>query len=115
MADRTLQLSESVQGTADGSGGLRLSVGPNHPGTRWQVRSVALSGSVVDPSPTAKLYLGATPNPGAYLGGTYDGAADSTDLAVTLYPGQVLTVVWDGAAAGAVLTMAVLGDLVAEV
>jgi len=104
-----LQLNESAQGTVGASGSLRLSLGPNRPGQTWQVRTVALSATVADPSPTAKVYLGSAPNPGAYLGGTYDGAADSTDLDVTLYPGQQLTVEWTGSAVGNVCTVSLIG------
>ena len=112
MTDRELQLNESRSGAVPASGVVRLTIGPNRPGTRWQVRTVALSATVADPMPQAKVYLGSTASAGAYLGGTYDGAADSTDLDVTLHAGQQLLVEWTGATPGDTCTVSVLGTLV---
>ena len=111
MADITRQLSESAQVVlgADGAGTVRL--GPRMAGVRWLPRTVAVRCDVLDTEmPRFTLWLGGV---GAdQLGSTYTGAADSTDVSLTLHSGQYLVGEWAGGAPGAVATMSVVGETI---
>lgn len=103
-----LQVSGSV--VLDGSGGGSVQLGPQIAGTSWQPTA---AGVLVAPVSTTvvsnfKLYNGAA-QPQNFIGGTYTGDNNSAGLAVTLYPGQVLTGVWTGGNPGATATLTLSG------
>jgi len=103
-----LQVSASV--VLDGSGNGSVQLGPQIAGTSWQP---AAAGVLVSPVSTSvvsqfKLYLGAA-QPQNFIGGSYTGDSNSAGLAVTLYPGQVLTGAWTGGNPGATATLTLSG------
>jgi hypothetical protein len=103
-----LQVSGSV--VLDGTGGGQVQLGPQIAGTSWQP---AAAGVVVAPVSSTvvslfKLYNGAA-QPQNFIGGSYTGDNNSAGLALTLYPGQVLTGVWTGGNPGAVATLTLNG------
>jgi hypothetical protein len=103
-----LQVSGSV--TLDGSGNGTVQLGPQIAGVSWQPTA---AGVLVAPASTSvvslfKLYLGQA-QPQNFIGGSYSGDSNSAGLAVTLYPGQVITGVWTGGNPGATATLTLSG------
>lgn len=107
-----LQLRESAFVTLSGAGAGVARIGPRQAGARWDLRTVTLTattpGGTTVNVPTAELFLG-EPS-GTPLDSTYDGNRNSTDVQVTLYSGQVLSVRWAAGDAGAQAVLTVLGD-----
>jgi hypothetical protein len=86
-------LSDSASVTLDNSGSGSVRIGPKSLNTVWQVSGVSLSTTPSDPIPLATVYSGSASFVNR-LAGTNNGSNDSTDLSVTLHPGEYLTVVW---------------------
>jgi hypothetical protein len=105
---RQLQLNAAAAVVLDGDGDGQVQAGPPLPGVTWSPLTGATSTTSTASTPLFSLYLG-EPSPLNFLGGTYDGNNDSTDLAVTLQHGQYLTGVWAGGDPGAVATLSLTG------
>lgn len=104
-----LQLNESASVTLDATGAGVARLGPRRAGVQWAVRKVTISStSATSQVPTAELFLG-EPS-GTPLDSTYDGNRNSTDVDVSLWSGQYLSLRWAGGTPGATGTLAVLGD-----
>jgi hypothetical protein len=107
--DVPLSVSASVVLNASGNGAVTL--GPARPGTSW---TPASCGVLVAPVSTTvvssfSLYNGAA-QPGNFIGGSYTGDSNSTGLTVSpMFPGQILTGVWEGGNPGATATMTLTG------
>lgn len=96
-------LGDYVTGTADASGNATLTFGPRSPREVWAPTRVQCSSTPAPTGtkPTATAYLGTAG--GARLGATEAAGptGDGFGPGVLLYPGQVITVVFAGVAAGA--------------
>ncbi len=101
-------LSESYTTVLDASGNGHVSFGPNRQRQRWvPPLTVAVSTSTSVKIPTAVLTMGSS-----QLGSTYSGSGDADDLpAVTVLPGQRLTMTWTGGDVGAVATASIAGTV----
>jgi hypothetical protein len=99
---KTVTLNFFGVGTAD--------LGPSYYNEEWHVTNVALFVSSNAAEPTARIYVGDAV-PSNQLGGTYNGSNDSTDVDVTLHPGQKITCRWGDANGdpGAKATLSVYG------
>lgn len=104
-----LQINESASVTLNAAGAGTARLGPGRAGVRWDVRTAAVSVDTSISEPTVGLYLG-EPSSSSFLGGSYSGSNDSTDVRVTLWSGQYLTAVWAGGDPGSRATMTVLGE-----
>jgi hypothetical protein len=107
---QSVPLQVSVSVVLDGSGNGTVQAGPQVAGVSWQP---AAAGVLVSPVSTTvvslfKLYLGQA-QPQNFLGGSYTGDNNSAGLAVTLYPGQVITGTWTGGNPGATATLTLSG------
>lgn len=107
----SVPLTASASVTLSGAGGGTVTVGPALPGVSWEPSTVAV---LVQPASTTVvssflLYNGPA-QPGNFIGGTYTGDNNSTDVAVPpMFAGAVLTGVWTGGNPGALATMTVTG------
>jgi hypothetical protein len=106
-------LNESAQVTLDGSGNGFVTLGPSYTYQTWYPTMVNV---LITPppavEPTFKLYRGSA-GPSSYIGGTYTGSNDSSDLnGVTLNPGEKLFGVWSlGGTPGGVASMTITGKI----
>lgn len=106
----TVPLSASGQVTLSGAGGGQVQLGPALPGTSWTPASVAVLVTPVSSSTVSEFFLYG-PN-GQFLGGTYTGDNNSCGISgIILYPGQVLTGVWQSGNPGAIAAMTVTGTM----
>lgn len=112
---RSVELDESVNGTAAADGTCTVAIGPVKRQI-WTVENESLScvSPVVPPTlpaaPTARLY-GRLVAAGSQLANTYDGVNDSASVRYTLRPGGQLLVVWEGCDPGSVCTLSVYGTM----
>jgi len=110
---QTLPLNEQATVTLDGTGSGFVALGPTYTMQTWKPRQLNV---LVSPAPlnepTFKYYRG-TAGPTSFLGGTYTGSNDSTDVVgVVLNPGEKIFGVWTGTGtAGGVASMTVQGDM----
>lgn len=103
---RTIPLDQDARGTANASGTATVQIGPNRSGQRWRVSSLSVSTSIAD-SCTAQVF---SPM-GVFIGGTFTGSQDTTDLDVELNFGSRLKVIWSGATPGNACTVGVSGTI----
>ena len=101
-------LNDSASTVLNGSGAGSVTYGPQVPGVIFEVATVATITTSTVNVPTFLAYQGPA-SQNNFLGGTYDGNNDSSEVAVTLYNGQVLTGIWTGGDSGATATMSVFG------
>lgn len=102
-------INAGVSTVLDGTGGGIVTFGPQTPGVSYTITSVATITSSTVNTPTFLLYQGPVGQQN-FIGGTYDGNTDSSDVNVQLFNGQVMTGVWTGGDAGAQATMSVFGN-----
>lgn len=102
----TLQLDAHGSCTLDSSGNGSVNLGPTSTRTYWDVTTVAVQGTSVNPIPTASVFLGST-----NLGSTWSGTLDSDNVDVRVWPGQQLTVKWSGGTPGASATAYAYGTV----
>jgi hypothetical protein len=105
---RILNESASVTLSAAGAGSVRI--GPNNPLQIWHITRIAVYVAPASAIPIANVYIG-TISPGGLVGGSFSGSNDSSDVDLTLWPGQFLTVDWSGADASAVATVSLYGEI----
>jgi hypothetical protein len=107
----TLPLDEQGVVTLDGTGSGFVALGPAYSYQTWipTQLNVQVSPSPLN-EPTFKYYRG-TSGPTSFLGGTYTGSNDSTDIrGLTLHPGEKIFGVWTGTGtAGGVASMSIQG------
>lgn len=106
----SLPLNENVQGSLNASGNALLLIGPKNAYQEWDISSVSVNTSTANKIASFNVYLGTGPN-GQFLGGTYNGAQNSANISVKLFPGQVICGVFAGGDPGAIGTMAVSGTV----
>lgn len=97
--------------TVNGAGAAQLSAGPQGWGTVWYPSSVVISTTTgaADAS-TAACYIGSIAAANLQGGQSYAGGGDTIGLSVvSMTPGDLLIVVWAGAAPGDTATMNVIG------
>lgn len=94
----------SVTLNAAGNGTVR--VGTFNPSQRWRITSASVRTSTNTLEPTANLYLGSR---ASFLGGTYTGSNDTTDLDVQLANSTILCE-WTGGDPGATATLYIRGE-----
>jgi hypothetical protein len=101
-------LSETYTTVLNASGNGSVSFGPNRQRQKWTPPlTVAVATSSAVKIPAAILTMGAQ-----QLGSTYTGSGDADDLpAVTVLPGQKLTVTWTGGDVGAVASASIAGTV----
>lgn len=108
MGSITLNVSAST--TLNGSGNGTVSLGPAIPGVTWYPATAAVIVNPVSGSVVSQFFLYQGPAGSTnFLGGTYTGDNNSTDVSVTLYTGQILTGVWTGGNPGATATLSLSG------
>jgi hypothetical protein len=105
---RTIPLNTFANVKLDSSGNGTAQVGPNIPGVTWIPTTAAVFTTSTANTPLANLYLGSV-SPVNFLGGTYDGNNDSTDLSVTVMNGMQIFCQWTGGDAGAQATLSIFG------
>lgn len=104
----TYVLSESASGVINSSGTVTVNLGPTRIGQIWKVNLITVQTSSNTSEPTAKVYLNSL---GTFIGGTYTGSNDSTDVNLTITNGRLICV-WTGGDSGARATLTVYGELV---
>lgn len=110
MPAARIPLNKGKTVALDATGAGTIQLGPDQGPPQWEVTKVVLRTSRpgVPPIPTATLYLN-TQDEHGLQDVTYDGSFDSTDVALTVFRGAHLIVVWAGGQAGDVATMSVTG------
>jgi hypothetical protein len=108
---QTLGLSKAASVILDASGNGMAQLGPQLPGTSWQVATVAVSVATNVNEAQCYLYAGISATAGQLIGATSTGSTgDSDDLAGQgIWPGQSLIAVWAGGDPGAEATLSVFG------
>jgi hypothetical protein len=101
---RPLDENKSTTLSAAGAGTVRI--GPYSLAQRWHVTGARVKVSSNTNEPSANLYQGSK---GTFLGGTYSGSNDSTDLNVILDNSTILCE-WTGGDAGATATLYLSGE-----
>lgn len=91
---------------ASPEGTVRL--GPGKPFEVWHITNVAVSVSTANDEPIAKVFKGDV-NAKNLIAGTYTGSNDSTEVDITLHPGQYISVKWFAGDAGATATASISG------
>jgi hypothetical protein len=101
-------LTETYTTVLDGSGNGSVTFGPNRSRQKWSPPlTVAVQTSTSNLIPVARVTMG-----NLKLGSTYTGSDDSDDFpAVTVLPGQKITVTWSGGDPGAVATATITGTV----
>lgn len=106
----SIPLSVSARVTLNGSGNGSVSLGPLVPGVSWQPVSVAVRVNPTSNTVVSEFFLyNGIAVDSNFLGGSYTGDNNSAGLAITLWPGQILTGVWTGGNPGATATMTLYG------
>ncbi|HXO24752.1 MAG TPA: hypothetical protein VN870_09225 [Streptosporangiaceae bacterium] len=105
---RTRQLTAFDNVTLDENGNGTVQLGPTLPGVSWALVQAACATTSTMNEPVFNLYVGDA-QPSNFLGGTFSGNNDCTDLAQTLYSGQYLTGQWVDGDPGATATMTLFG------
>jgi hypothetical protein len=105
---RTRQLTAFASITLDENGNGTVQLGPGLPGVVWNLVQAACATTSTENEPIFNLYVGDA-QPSNFLGGTFSGNNDCTDLNQTLYSGQYLTGQWTGGDPGATGTMTLFG------
>jgi hypothetical protein len=108
----TVPLNESGQVTLDGSGNGFVALGPLYTAQTWVPTQLNVNANVAPLiEPTFKYYRG-TAGPSNYLGGTYTGSNDSTDISgITINPGEKIYGVWSGGSPGTLMAMTLQGTI----
>ena len=108
-----LPLNEQGTVTLDGTGSGFIALGPSYTAQTWKPLQLNV---LITPQPTNepvfKYYRG-TAGPTSFLGGTYTGSNDSTDVrGVVLNPGEKIYGVWTGQGTpGGVASMTIQGTM----
>lgn len=97
-------LDEGVSGVLDAAGACTLSLSPKTQRQRWKIANVAISGDDVTDLDAVVLVAGRR------VAGTFSGVNDNVPMAVTLTPGQTITVQWSGGTPGAGVRMDLVGS-----
>lgn len=106
---RQLTLATGATITLDGNGDGVAQLGPQAAGVVWTVNQAACATTSSASNPVFNLYLG-DPNPDNFIGGSFSGNNDATDLpGIVLQPGQYFTGTWDGGDPGAIATLSIFG------
>lgn len=100
-------LDENRSVILDAAGNGTVKIGPASLNVRWQVTGASVQVTTNVKEPTANLYQGAR---GSFLGGTYTGSNDSTDLDVELSNSSIVCE-WLGGDAGARATLFLRGTV----
>lgn len=109
MATRTIPLLVDIATTLNASGAGEVSLKPPQYNQTWKVSLAAVSVSSAVLEPECRLY-----QDGRFIGGTYSGSLDSTDLNVTLQSNQSIKAVWTGGDTGATATLTLQGEQIIE-
>jgi len=105
-----IDLDESAQVTLDGSGNGAVAIGPSYSYQTWYPTQINVLVTSNVKEPVFKYYRGRTAGQLNYLGGTYTGSNDSSDInGQTLHPGDTFYCVWTGGDAGAVASVSLSG------
>jgi hypothetical protein len=100
-------LDQSAQVTLNASGAGTVMLGPTSSRITWNVTSASVRVSSNTREPTANLYYNTR---GSFIGGTYTGSNDSTDLDLLVRNGRIVCD-WAGGDAGAIATLTVHGQV----
>jgi len=107
---QSVVLSVSAQVVLNGLGNGQVQVGPQIAGTSWQPVSCGVLVQPVSLTVVSQFLLyNGNVAPANFIGGSYSGDNNSSSLALTLYPGSVLTGVWTGGNPGATATLTLTG------
>lgn len=110
-------LNEAGQTTLDGSGNGAVTIGPSNSYQTWKptgisVQVITTTGTIVK-EPVFKYYRGRSAGPLNFLGGTFTGSNDSSDIPAgqILHPGETFYCVWTGGDAGATASVILSGTM----
>lgn len=104
-----LPLDESGQVTLDGSGNGAIRIGPLYSVQKWIPTMIVVNVSTNVKEPVFK-YFRNSPGATSYLGGTYTGSNDQSDISgQILNPGESFYCQWTGGDAGALASVALNG------
>lgn len=106
----TLPLDESKQITLDGSGNGAVTIGPSYSYQTWIPTQINVLVTSNNKEPQFKYYRGSTVGLTNFLGGTYTGSNDQSDISgQILQPGEVFLCVWTGGDPGAIASVGLNG------
>lgn len=105
---RTLNLAASVSVVLDSSGNGTASTGPKGTRESWTPSTASVSVSTNVNESVCKIYV---TSPLTFVDGTTWGSTgdNTSNFAITLYPGQAVEAVWTGGDPGSLATLAVMG------
>lgn len=107
---QTLPLDEFGQVTLDGSGNGAVRIGPLYSYQTWKPTQINVVVSTNTKEPVFKYYRGTSAGGANFLGGTYTGSNDSSDISgQILHPGESFFCQWTGGDAGALATVTLNG------
>lgn len=107
---QTLPLDESTQIVLDASGNGAVTIGPSYSYQIWKPTQINVLVSSNQKEPVFKYYRGSSIGLTNYLGGTYTGSNDQSDISgQILQPGEVFLCVWTGGDPGALASVGLNG------
>lgn len=105
-------LNESAQVTLDGSGNGALAIGPTNSAQTWIPTQINVNVTTNTKEPVFKYYRGRSVGNLSYLGGTYTGSNDSSDInGQILHPGETFYCVWTAGDPGAIASVSLNGTM----